>query len=206
MVILLFRGFATGLVLQLAVGPIFFYVVSISLQQTITDALIAVAAVTLVDYLYVLFAVYGVAKFLEKEKIKNIFGNVSAVIVIIFGVYMLGVTFVNQSSVSLIAKVNPGTIFISAFILTASNPLTILFWISLFAARSIQYNDSRNELLLFGVAAGFSTIFFLGFTVLIISVIKSAIPSYAIKISNIVAALIVIFYGLVQWIRGFGKS
>ena len=44
------NGLVTGLFLQLAIGPVFFFIVNLSLQKTIWDGLTAVLAVTIVDY------------------------------------------------------------------------------------------------------------------------------------------------------------
>ena len=62
------NGLMTGLFLQLAVGPVFFFIVSLALQRSIYDGLIAVLAVTLVDYFYITIAIIGIGKLLEKEK------------------------------------------------------------------------------------------------------------------------------------------
>ena len=53
-------GLSTGLVLQLAIGPVFFFVLNISLQRTLVDGLCSVFAVTVVDYFYILLAIVGV--------------------------------------------------------------------------------------------------------------------------------------------------
>lgn len=44
------KGLITGLILQIAIGPIFFLIVNITLQKTLLDGLSAVVAVTIVDY------------------------------------------------------------------------------------------------------------------------------------------------------------
>lgn len=86
------KGLTTGLILQIAIGPIFFYLVNITLQKNLMDGLFAVFAVTIVDYLYILLAIAGVGKILEKEKTKEIIGLVSSVILILFGLYMAIIT------------------------------------------------------------------------------------------------------------------
>jgi threonine/homoserine/homoserine lactone efflux protein len=66
------NGITTGLFLQLAIGPVFFYITNLTLQRSIYDGLIAVLAVTIVDYLYITISILGIGKLLEKNKIKII--------------------------------------------------------------------------------------------------------------------------------------
>ena len=47
------NGLLTGLVLQMAIGPVFFFIINIALQKTLYDGFAAVSAVTLVDYFYI---------------------------------------------------------------------------------------------------------------------------------------------------------
>src|SRR3989338_9635069 len=87
------NGLATGLILQLAIGPVFFFIINLTLQKTIFDGLIAVLAVTIVDYFYITLAILGIGKFLIKEKVKKIFVIVSSVVLIVFGFIIIkGIT------------------------------------------------------------------------------------------------------------------
>lgn len=70
----LINGFSTGLLLQLAIGPVFFFIINLSLQRTILDGLCAVSAVTNVDYIYILLAAAGVGRLFEDPKTKKILG------------------------------------------------------------------------------------------------------------------------------------
>ena len=71
MVAIILNGFLTGLILQIAIGPVFFFILNISLQKTVIDGLFAVIAVTLVDYIFIALAVLGVGKLLERQKRKR---------------------------------------------------------------------------------------------------------------------------------------
>ena len=71
-------------ILQIAIGPVFFFILNICLQRSVIDGLFAVAAVTLVDYFFIALAVLGVGKLLEKPKIKFALGISSSIILILF--------------------------------------------------------------------------------------------------------------------------
>jgi len=197
------KGLTTGLILQIAIGPIFFYLVNITLQKTLMDGLFAVFAVTIVDYLYILLAIAGVGKILEKEKTKEILGLVSSVILILFGLYM-AISTANMINTDLTMISQSQTIFtsfISAFILTISSPLTIVFWTGVFAAKSIEYSFTKKQLLVFGLSAGLATLLFLGSSILVLTVFKTSIPLTVVRAANLVVGLVLILYGIIRAIK-----
>ncbi len=203
MIKVFFKGLTTGLILQIAVGPVFFYLINIALQRTLIDGLFGVLAVTIVDYLYILLAITGVGKLLEKEKIKKILGAISSIVLILFGIYM-AISIANsfQMNVTMIDHSrNLYASFISAFFLTISSPLTIVFWTSVFAARSIEYSFTKKELLVFGLSAGFATLLFLSGSVLIITILKASIPLKAVRLANILVSVVLISYGIIRIIK-----
>lgn len=197
------KGLTTGLILQIAIGPIFFYLANITLQKTLMDGLFAVFAVTIVDYLYISLAIVGVGKFLEKEKTKKILGLVSSVILIFFGLYMAISTanMVNTDLTMISQSQSIFTSFISAFILTISSPLTIVFWAGVFTAKSIEYSFTKKELLVFGLSAGLATLLFLGSSILVLTVFKTSIPLIIVRVANLVVGLVLIVYGVIRAIK-----
>ena len=123
------NGLLTGLVLQTAIGPVFFFIINLALQRSLYDGLVAVVAVTLVDYFYISLAILGIGKLLEKKKVKKAFGIVSSVVLIIFGLVIIkGVmgesiaTTLSIQSVSLLTSFSP-TFFFSVVKKTVPIPL-----------------------------------------------------------------------------------
>lgn len=200
MVAVLLNGFLTGLILQIAIGPVFFFILNISLQRTLIDGLFAVIAVTLADYIFITLAVLGVGKLLEKPKIKLALGIISSLVLIIFGIIMiLTITQSNQiSSPNNLIESNYISSFISAFVLTISSPLTIVFWTSLFAAKAIEKGYDQKELVFFGIAAGLATLVFLGSSVTLLSIVRASIPFALLRILNTAVGLLLIIYGVIR--------
>jgi len=93
------------------------------------------------------------------------------------------------------------TSFISAFILTISSPLTIVFWTGVFAAKSIEYSFNKKELLVFGLSAGLATLLFLGSSILVLTVFKTSIPLIIVRVANLVVGLVLIIYGIIRAIK-----
>ena len=193
------NGLLTGLLLQLAIGPVFFFILNLTIQRTILDGLIAVLAVTIVDYFYITLAILGIGYFLEKKGVKKIFGIVSSIVLIIFGVMIIRDVIGSDFSTNLDTNSsNLFTSFISVFFLTISSPMTIVFFTSLFAAKAVEYDYTKQELAIFGLATGSATFLFLGTSVILFSLIGAAIPIIVIKILNLLVGILLIGYGTVR--------
>ncbi len=197
-------GFLTGLLLQVAIGPVFFFILNTTIQKTIYDGLLAVLAVTLVDYFYILLAGIGVGRLLERPRIKLMMQIASSAVLAAFGMMMwlsvLGTSSGSGTTVS--GKSDHIISFVSAFLLTLSSPLTIVFWTSLFTTKAIEKGYNRQQLLPFGFGAGASTAVFLSLAVVVFALLRSAIPSIMVRILNATVGTLLIAYGVVRLANG----
>ena len=125
----LLSGVLTGLMLQLAVGPIFFYILGITIDSDYINSLSAIVAVTLADYVYIALSLIGIGRFLQNDKVKQIFGSISSVILVLFGIVVLsnGLVFTNDVERMGVFAWTPMKSFISCLVLTMSSPFTIVF-------------------------------------------------------------------------------
>lgn len=195
------NGLITGLFIQLAIGPVFFFTVNLALQKTILDGLIAVIAVTIVDYLYITLAIFGIGKLLEQNKIKKIFGIISSIILIIFGIIII--QSITNESISPTANnsTNLLTSFTTTFFLAISNPMIILWNTSVLTAKSIEYNYSKRELLIFGLSIGLATPIIFGTSVILLYLLKATIPILLIQTLNFIVGSLLIGYGSLRLIK-----
>lgn len=152
------------------------------------------------DYLFIFLAIMGVGKLLERENVKKIMGVGSAIVLIVFGYMMFRDAIASFSASLTMNQVSTGLMssFTKAFVLTASSPLTIIFWTGIFTARSIEKGFSRKQLWLFGIAAGTTTPLFLGGTVLVFSALRNAISFGFAPWLNLGVGIILISYGVVR--------
>jgi threonine/homoserine/homoserine lactone efflux protein len=197
------NGLATGLLLQFAIGPVFFFIANLTIQRTFLDGIVAVLAVTIVDYLYISLAILGVGKLLERKKVKKNFGIISSIVLIIFGLIII--KDVISSDISTNANTTSSnllTSFTSIFFLTLSSPMTIVFFTSLFATKAVELNYTKQELLFFGLSTGSATFIFLGTSVILFSLIGGAIPIMLIRLLNILVGILLIGYGTVRLVKG----
>jgi threonine/homoserine/homoserine lactone efflux protein len=195
-------GFLTGLLLQLAIGPVFFLVLGISIQRTIFDGLMAVLAVTFVDYFYITLAILGVGKLLEKDRVRHILGIVGAAVLAAFGLVMV-LSAVKPTSADMLNELQRSNYlasFTSALVLTISSPLTIVFWTGLFATKAAESRYTLKQILQFGLSAGLATLVFLGLTVIALSATKQSIPAIAIQILNVAVGFVLVVYGVYRFI------
>ena len=199
----LLNGLLTGLFLQLALGPVFFYIFGITVDSNYINGLSGILAVTIVDYLYIVLSLIGIGRLLQKDKIKKIFGSVSSVILMLFGLMMLykGLVFINDAGHAGSVAWTPVNSFTSCFILTVSSPLTIVFWTSAFSAKAIEKNYEKKHLVIFGIGTGLSTFLFLSLSMMILSLVKSTIPGLIVQILNCMVGFVLIYYGITRTIK-----
>ena len=193
------NGLATGLVLQVAVGPVFFFIVNLALQKTILDGLAGTVAVTVVDYFYIALSILGIGKLLEHRRIKKVFGIVSSIVLIVFGMIIIrGSANAGVSAQIDAASANLLSSFCAVFFLTISSPMTIVFFTSLFTAKAVEYNYTKNELVVFGLGTGLATLLFMGTSVIVVSAIKGAVPALLIQTLNLIVGCLLVGYGGVR--------
>ncbi|OGZ02726.1 MAG: hypothetical protein A2946_04065 [Candidatus Liptonbacteria bacterium RIFCSPLOWO2_01_FULL_53_13] len=196
------NGLTTGLILQLAIGPVFFFIANVTIQRTIFDGLAGVLAVTFVDYFYITLAILGIGKLLENNKVKRTFGIISSVVLAIFGIIIIrGITGAGITASAISSSTDLFSSFASVFFLTISSPMTIVFFTSLFTAKAVEYNYAKRELLLFGFGTGMATLLFMGTSVLVFSLIKGNIPVLLIQILNLIVGCLLIGYGVVRFVK-----
>lgn len=194
---IIFNGFLTGLVLQVAIGPVFFLIINLSLQQDLVTGLSAVAVVTFVDYLYIALAIAGAGKIFEKVKTAKILDIGSSLILILIGLLMIKST-IGAGTIQNMNHQPLGTLSVltTIFMVTFTNPLTIVFWTTVFTAKTVEYSLTKKELLFFGLAAGSATALFLGLSTVAATLLKTSIPVIIIPIAHTLVGLVLIFYGM----------
>jgi len=192
------NGLLTGLVLQMAIGPVFFFIVNIALQKTLYDGFAAVSAVTIVDYIYITLAILGVGKLLEKKKVKKAFGIISLIILIVIGIIILKSIPTEIKTLEITSNSNLLKSFSSVFFLTITNPMTIVFFTGVFSAKAIEYNYTKHQLRIFGLSVGLATLLFMGSSVILFTLLKKTVPILLIQALNVIVGSLLILYGITR--------
>lgn len=200
------RGFSFGLLLSFLVGPIFFVLIETSLKKGVKPALALDLGVLISDILYIILA-YNFSTFLVglKEH-EDILTGCGGLIFIGFGlVSMLKVKKgdpLNEEANKYGGK-DYVKFFMKGFLLNMFNPSVIFYWLGLFLFGD-QFGFSSNEMVVF-----FTSILVSFFTVDVVKIIgagqlKSFMTEKRLLRINRVIGFILILFGLVMILKGFG--
>ena len=205
---LLLKGLKFGMILQFAIGPVCMYIFSLGSSEGFFSAEIAVLAVTLVDLIYVLLAILGISSFIKNENIQNRFKVLGAFIVGCFGLnIILGAIGINMiPNIDFPGVKKPGSTFLDGFLLTASNPLTILVWTGVFTTKISEGTMKGADVYFFGIGAVIATLVFLSAIALIGSIAKIFIPAFVIEGLNILVGIILVYFAISKMKRGSKSS
>lgn len=195
---MIIKGFRFGILLQLAVGPMCLLVFNTSASEGLLSGIILVSAITFVDGLYILLSGLGVAAIMKNIQIQRIIKLFGCVILMLFGISMItGVLGMHLlSSISLFPAEKQENIFLKGLLLTGSNPLTILFWSSVFSTQVIQYKLNKLQLFYFGFGCILSTISFLSIIAILGTIVSRFLPKSIMNGMNIVVGVLLILFGI----------
>lgn len=195
---MLLKGLKFGMLIQLAVGPVCLYVLSTAINTGFFNALPAVAAVAIVDALYITLAVLGAGRLLKKRGWYSLFKTSGAVVIFLFAINIisgsLGINIVQGPVLSIPA--GKGSSFVNAFLLTASSPVTIIFWSGVFSAKIAGEHMERADLFFFAAGCVLSTLLFLSLVSLAGSVSGRYIPGGMVRVLNGIVGILLVFYSV----------
>jgi threonine/homoserine/homoserine lactone efflux protein len=195
---MILKGFKFGMLLQLAVGPMCLMVFNTSATHGFLAAVTLVIAIALIDGLYIALSGLGVAAVLNKNHIKIAIKILGCIVLVVFGfntiLGVFGYTFL--PNISIFKEVNSKSIFIQGLLLTASNPLTIIFLSGVLSTQVIEKDLNRRELFLFGIGCVLSTLVFLTTVALCGSILSGFLPNLVILIFNVAVGIVLVFFGI----------
>jgi threonine/homoserine/homoserine lactone efflux protein len=195
---MIYKGFKFGMILQLAVGPMCLMVFNTSTTYGFWVGLSLVLAISLIDGLYIILSGLGIAAIINKENIKSAIKILGCIVLVLFGTNTItgALGFTLLPAIKLFSNSTNQNIFIQGLLLTASNPLSIIFWGGVFSTQVVEYNLSKNQLFFFGFGCIMSTLFFLTIVAFCGSILSGFLPQIIIKILNVMVGAILIFFGI----------
>ena len=127
------EGIGMGLLLSLMVGPVFFMLITTSMEQGFRIAAVLALGILVSDLIYVLFTYFGVSFLTKYPLIEMGLGYVGGCILVGFGVsfWRKKVSERPNSGGLISAKAKKRTAFAKGFGLNGVNPFVMLFWISI---------------------------------------------------------------------------
>jgi len=188
------EGLLLGLTLQLSVGPVCLSVLFLSISKGFKEGFKMALGVTLVDGVYIALSFLGMASLLKSEALRRIILIGGACALIYFGLSYF-ISFKNKKDEVKVENVNS---FLYGVKLTLTNPLTIVFWSSIFGSLIASNKlTGIDNILTYSLGCITSTIAFLS--------LISAGGKYASKIlsPNIIK---IMSYGVGLFLIYFGGS
>ncbi|MDQ0194175.1 LysE family translocator [Paenibacillus wynnii] len=195
---MLVNGFKFGILLQFAVDPVCLYIFQTASLQGFAAAEAGALGVGLIDGLYILAAILGMTSIIQQMNINQGLKIFGAATLFIFGLNMI----IGLFDKSLLPSLNIADLsginnaFVYALILTASSPLTILFWAGVFSTKIAQEHLDRKQIYLFGLGALLSTILFLTLIAFIGSLTQAFVTPLIIQVMNLAVGLIFIYFAI----------
>jgi threonine/homoserine/homoserine lactone efflux protein len=127
------EGIGMGLLLSLMVGPVFFMLITSSMDQGFRYAAVLALGILVSDLIYVLITYFGVSFLTQSPMIERALGYVGGSILIGFGISFWSKKVLDRpNSGGLISvKAKKRTAFAKGFGVNGINPFVMLFWISI---------------------------------------------------------------------------
>lgn len=201
---MILKGFRFGLLLQIAIGPVCLFLFKIAASSGISSALAGVLGVTMVDALYITLAIIGLGSFIENSRTKPYLKHFGTLVLLYFGLEAVMGSF----GIHLLPtfrffdnRVTVSSAFMASLILTASNPLTIIFWTGVFSTKIANEGFKKNELILFGIGAMSAALIFLGVMAIIVGSVHLLISESLIKVLNMIVGIVLIGFGVTNMIK-----
>ena len=195
---MILKGFKFGMLLQFAVGPVCIFILQMASLRGFYMAETGVLGVVLIDGIFIICAILGISSIIDKKNIRFALKIFSAVVLFVFGIS----TVLSQFNISFLPSFeiknisNSNNVLLRAIILTASNPLTIIFWASVFSTKILEKDMERKDIYQFGFGAVLSTMFFLTIIALVGNFAKIFFSIYVIQVLNIVIGLLLIYFSI----------
>lgn len=199
----LFNGIKFGVLLQLAIGPLCLLTFNTAMRSGFWPGMAVVAAISFVDILYMLFAGVGIAKLMKSESVQRKIKFFGCIVLVLFGLNTILSAFnlFLFPDISIFSNDLGKSLFLKYLLLSASNPLTIVFFSGIFSAQVAENQYTSKALFIFGVGIMISTIIFLTAVSWMGSILSSFIPAIAIKVLNVGVGIFLIYFGLKLYIK-----
>lgn len=196
---MIWKGIRFGMFLQIAVGPICIFIFQTAATSGFLVAETGVLGVAMIDCLFILAAIFGIGKILNKHrKLKEIIRYFGATVLVVFGLSSIaggfGLSII--PSFNFLSQQSIETVFWKTLVLTLSNPLTILFWAGVFATKLVEENIKQKDIYSFGLGAVLSTLIFLTFISILGSFLTIFLDPVVLKVLNVIVGIMLVIFGI----------
>ncbi|TVP43639.1 MAG: LysE family translocator [Mongoliibacter sp.] len=147
----LLEGIGMGLVLSAMIGPVFFALITNSIENGFRHTVVLALGILFSDLIYVLITYFGVSFFSQNPYFEIILGFVGGIILIAFGInsfFKKNLSRPNSGGLPL-PKAGKTKGFFKGFSINGVNPFVLLFWISIAGLVSLKDKFGRADITLY---------------------------------------------------------
>jgi threonine/homoserine/homoserine lactone efflux protein len=196
-IVFIVAAYLTGVLAAVPTGPVQIEVVRRTINGHLRSAFMVILGALIADIAYGSVAFFGIAPFLEEEKVMVVFSAAGAVILIFLGIAVIRHSSAGQASENN-SKFHRGKRWglIGGFSLSAANPMMILWWligVKIFKDIKLIDDFSPDIAISFLAAGGFGLASYLIFLSLVMYWVKHFISGDTIKRINLAFGVILLF-------------
>ncbi len=150
------EGLELGLLLSMMIGPVFFALVTTSMDQGFKQAAILAFGVFLSDLVYVLVTYFGIQALTFIPNVELYLGFFGGLLLIGFGISFFRKKITESPSNSAQSRAFQGKALMQGFGINGINPFVMLFWLSIASMVSIKSSWGISDRALFYAALLFT--------------------------------------------------
>jgi threonine/homoserine/homoserine lactone efflux protein len=193
------KGIASGLLLAILVGPVFFTLIQTSIERGFKSGIYVAVGISLSDAICIAIAYFGISNLLTSPQFKLYLTYFGGAMLACFGLYYLFIK--NRKPVIYnpehIQERSPFRLMSKGFVINGFNPMVLFFWIGTVGVATGELGYTSH---------GMAIIFFSSIvvTVFITDVIKAKLSdklrilltAKIIKVMNLVVGIVMLGFGL----------
>lgn len=167
------EGVFYSLFFLLALGPAFFYLLSLAINQGLKPALFFASGVIFSDIVITSAVYFGLGKWFEQRMFQEVFSVLGGLLIVFFGIKFI---LIKEAKIDSGEPVKGTTLVgncIKGFLMNILNPFAFLVWITLMAKLKLEHKDYGD--------AQFFKFFLSFFMVLIIVEFGKAVMAHKIR-------------------------
>jgi threonine/homoserine/homoserine lactone efflux protein len=198
MIEIVLKGIASGILLALLIGPVFFTIIQTSIERGFRSGFFVALGVSVSDTLYIFLSYLGLSQVFNNATFQTALTYGGGAMLLGFGGYYLFVKSKRMMNYSLtnIPERSPFRLAAKGFIINGLSPMVLIFWIGTvgIATSELGYSNSRDAIVFF------ASIIITVFTTDICKAkladkLRSLITPRLVRILNIVLGIVLVIFG-----------
>ncbi len=144
---IILNGVKFGVVLAFLVGPVFFTIIQVSIENGFWNGLMVTLGVSVSDTIYVLICYFGLVQLINDPQFRMWMAYVGGTILILFGAYQVLVKSRKKASAEFKQEEKKPfyRYFLKGFIINGLSPSVFIFWVGTISLASIDFGYSKGS-------------------------------------------------------------